>query len=132
MRGRLALFALVVGCSPDAQRDTGAVGPRQGFPGVAIARDPRGVARIIAAHDMAAPAAGAHVQRLASLWGVAPDKLPVLDAIGDVPVRGGTIARLTQVIDGLPVWGGELHLLVRPGGELHTASGVLFGTDTPR
>jgi len=93
---------------------------------------------MIAAQDMApAPAASAtdsarvHVARLATVWGVAPTKLPVLASVGEVPVRGGTIVRLAQQIDGLPVWGGELHLLVRAGGELHTASGTLLASDTP-
>ncbi|HEY5928474.1 MAG TPA: M36 family metallopeptidase [Kofleriaceae bacterium] len=86
----------------------------------------------------AAPAATAmdsareHVERLAGSWGVAPGTLPDLTAIGEVKVLGGTIARIAQTIDGLPVWGRELRLLVRPGGKLATASGTLVGTLTPR
>lgn len=73
-----------------------------------------------------------HVERLAGMWGVAPGTLPTLRAIGEVPARGGKIARIAQDIDGLPVWGRELRVLVRPGGELATASGTLVGTLTPR
>ena len=125
----LASLAFVVGCSSTATPDGEAV---------VLARDARGV-RMIAARDMApAPAATPtdsarlHVSRLADVWGVAAGKLPVLAGVGEVPVRGGTIVRLAQQLDGLPVWGGELRLLVRAGGELHTASGTLVAADTPR
>src|SRR5262245_31859565 len=127
---RLLCLALVVGCTADGQHDGMAV---------AIARDQRGAPRLISARDLApAPAATAlesartHVSRLATIWGVAPGKLPALDGVGEVPVRGGTVARIAQVIDGLPVWGGELRVLVRPGGVLHAASGTLHALDTPR
>ncbi len=93
---------------------------------------------MLQARDLApAPAATAvesariHVERLAGMWGVAPGTLPELRAIGEVKVRGGSIARLAQEIDGLPVWGRELRVLVRPGGELATASGTLVGITTP-
>ena len=122
----LGVCALLVGCSADPPR--GSATP--------IARDAQGHVRMIAAHDLVAPAATAtesarvHVQQLASLWGVR--HVPVLAGLGEVPVRGGTIARLAQIIDGLPVWHGELRVLVKPGGVLHVASGTLVGTETPR
>ena len=92
-----------------------------------------------AARDLApAPAASAmqsariHIERLANQWGVTPGTMPTLVEVGEVSVRGGTIARMRQIIDGLPVWGRELRVLVRPDGSLATASGTLLGTLTPR
>ncbi len=86
----------------------------------------------------AAPAATAmqsarmHLERLAGEWGVAPGMLPTLAEIGEVQVRGGTVARLRQVVDGMPVWGRELRVFVRPGGELATVTGTLLSSVTPR
>ena len=60
-----------------------------------------------------------HVARLAAAWRVSPFALPVLDDAGTFDVAGGTITRVTQTIDGLPVWGGELRVFVKTGGELH-------------
>ncbi len=79
----------------------------------------------------ATPTASARilVARLASRWGVA---LPALEARGEVPVAGNTIVRLQQIVDGLPVEAGELHVLVRPSGELVAASGVPVDLATPR
>jgi large repetitive protein len=106
---------------------------------VAISVDPRGLPRMVQARDLApAPAATAtdsariHVERLAGMWGVAPGTLPDLRALGEVPAPGGKIARIAQEIDGLPVWGREMRVLVRPDGALATASGTLVGTLTPR
>jgi len=102
-----------------------------------LAVDERGIPRLLqAASVLAAPAATAtesarvHVARLARAWGVAT--LPALEAIGEVPVRGGTIVRLRQLIDGIAIDGGELRVFVRPNGELVVASGALVGTETPR
>src|SRR5882672_3614380 len=56
-----------------------------------------------------------HVARLAPAWGVATTAVPALDALGEVPTPSGTIVRLRQVIDGLPVdaaSGGEVRVLV--------------------
>ncbi|HEX5063946.1 MAG TPA: M36 family metallopeptidase, partial [Kofleriaceae bacterium] len=126
----LAACALLIGCT-DAPIQRGNV--------VATSVDSRGVPRMLQATQLAAaPAPTAmqsariHLERLAGEWGVAPGTLPTLAAIGEVSVAGGTITRMAQVIDGLPVWGHEMRLLVRPGGELATASGTLFGTLTPR
>ncbi|HEU0037006.1 MAG TPA: M36 family metallopeptidase [Kofleriaceae bacterium] len=104
-----------------------------------ISVDTRGVPRMVqATHSPAAPGATAmqaartHVARIANVWGVKDTALPELQPLGEVAVRGGTIARIQQVIDGLPVEGGELRVLVRPDGELVTATGTLVGTDAPR
>ncbi len=102
--------------------------------------DEHGSPRMLhAAGELApAPAASAmqaariHVERLASRWGVAPGTLPELAEVGEVSVHGGTIARMRQVIDGLPVWGRELRVLVHPDGGFAMASGTLLGTLTPR
>jgi large repetitive protein len=106
---------------------------------VATSVNHRGVPRMLQATGLApAPAATAmqsariHVERLAGKWGVAPGTLPDITELGEVPTAGGTIARMAQTIDGLPVWGGELRALVRPGGELSTISGTLIGTHTLR
>ena len=128
---RLACLALVVGCSADAKREGAAV---------AIARDQHGVPRLITARDLApAPAATAmqsaqaHVERLAAMWGVAPGKLPdARPASAKCRCAAARSRACAQVIDGLPVWGRELRVLVRPGGELATASGTLRRTHTPR
>jgi hypothetical protein len=104
-----------------------------------LALDSRGLPRLLqGAPGVLAPAANAsesarlHIQRLSTAWGVQPDAVPTLEAIGEVPVLGGTIARIRQVIDGMPVDDGELRLLVRGNSELLTASGSLVGTDIPR
>src|SRR5262245_57191723 len=100
---RLAPLVLIVGCAGDGTPSRGAA--------VAVARDARGAPRLLHAHDLPpAPAATAsesariHVERLAPSWGVS--RVPTLAALGEVAVGGGTIARLDQVIDGMPVWGG--------------------------
>jgi large repetitive protein len=127
----LAPCAVLIGCAetqPVSQGDA-----------VAVSVDHRGTPRMLQATGLApAPAATAmqsakiHVERLAGNWGVAPGSLPGLTELGEVPTAGGTIARMAQTIDGMPVWGGELRALVRPGGELATISGTLVGTLTPR
>src|SRR5262245_50414742 len=130
--GVVAPFAVLAGCADPHSLQQGSV--------VATSADHRGVPRMLQASRDAdpAPAASAwqsariHVERLAGQWGVAPGTLPMLDEVGEVSVRGGTIARMRQVIDGLPVWGRELRVLVRPDGGLATASGTLIGTLTPR
>jgi len=133
---RLAPLLFLLACSAPAvpPAETRAA---QGV--TAIASDERGIPRLLqattaAAAPAATPTASAriHLERIAGAWGVAADAMPVLEGAGEVPVRGGTIARIRQLIDGLPVDGGELRLLVRPNGELATASGILVGTNTPR
>jgi hypothetical protein len=101
--------------------------------------DEHGVPRLlIASTSLVAPAATAtdsariHIKTLAAAWGVPSGAVPALDAVGEVPVPGGTVARLRQVIDGLPVDGGELRVLVRKDGALVSVSGVLVGATTPR
>lgn len=127
-----ASCAALIGCadSQSTQQQDGAV---------AISVDQRGVPRVLQAQALpAAPAATAtesarvHVERLAGMWGVAPGTVPELRGVGEVAVPGGKVARIRQEIDGLPVWGRELRVFVKPGGELARASGTLVGTLTPR
>jgi hypothetical protein len=104
-----------------------------------VSIDEHGVPRLLRA-TAAAPAAAVasspsaaarwHVVRLARAWGV--KQLPALVAVGEVPVQGGTIVRLRQTLDGLPIVGGELRVLGRPTGELVAIGGVLVGAETPR
>ena len=104
-----------------------------------VSIDERGVPRLLRATGGApvaaassSPSASArwHVVRLAPAWGV--HQMPALDAIGEIPVPGGTVVRLRQEIDGLPIVGGELRVLGRAGGELVAVGGVLVGRETPR
>ena len=103
-----------------------------------IALDDRGIPRLLRATNVApAPAATAtqsavtHLGRLAAAWGVRDTALPALQGLGEVPAQGATIARVRQSIDGLPIDGGELRVMVRGNGELVATNGVLVGADTP-
>jgi hypothetical protein len=71
-----------------------------------------------------------HLARLAPAWGV--KTMPALEPLGEIAVRGGTIVRLRQSIDGLPIEGGELRVFVRATGELVAVNGVVVGAETPR
>jgi len=107
-----------------------------------LAIDEHGIPRLLrgdTAMRMRAPdvatAARMHVQRLAPAWGVRSAATPALESLGEAPLVGGTIVRLRQVIDGMPVdesSGGEVHVLVGSDGSLVAASGKLVGTDAPR
>ncbi len=101
-----------------------------------LATSSRGVPRLLQGKDVAAaPAATAiesarvHVSRLAPAWGVPFDALPELIGVGEVATQGGSIARIQQVIDGLPVDQGELRVMIGAGGTLVAASGELIGTN---
>ncbi|TMQ08956.1 MAG: hypothetical protein E6J90_38940, partial [Deltaproteobacteria bacterium] len=107
-----------------------------------LAIDEHQVPRLLRA-DLAMPvqapdiatAARMHVERLAPAWGVGAAAMPALESIAQAPVAGGTVVRLRQVIDGMPVdasSGGEVRVLLRPDGGLIAASGKLIGTTTPR
>jgi hypothetical protein len=108
-----------------------------------IAVDEGGVPRLMrgsaampamAAGD-ATTAARQHVERLAPAWGVSAGAVPTLEALGEIPLPGGTIVRLRQVIDGLPIdaaAGGELRVMVGKDGSLVAASGKLVASTTPR
>jgi hypothetical protein len=76
--------------------------------------------------------ARAYVSQLAPAWGVKATAVPVLDAVGEIPVRGGTIARIRPLLDGLPIEGGELRVLVKTDGSLGALGGKLHGTEYPR
>ncbi|HWO18539.1 MAG TPA: M36 family metallopeptidase [Kofleriaceae bacterium] len=104
-----------------------------------LALDERGVPRLLrAAGAPPAPAATAtesalaHLGRLSPAWGVARAALPAFEGIGEVPAPNATIARVRQTLDGLPIAGGELRVMVRAGGELVAANGTLISADTPR
>ncbi|HSD89724.1 MAG TPA: M36 family metallopeptidase, partial [Kofleriaceae bacterium] len=122
MKWSLALVALAA-CS-----DAGTSQP------TAVARsvDDHGAPRIVEVRGAPIATPVEHVQRLASSWHVSPAALPALDEVGTLRVDGGTITRVRQTIDGLPVWGGELRVLVRASGQLQTITGTLVGRDRPR
>lgn len=128
---RIVPLLLVVACGdPQPTRQPTNFAP--------VAVDTRGVPRLLHAKTAPTPAptptdaARIHVAELAHAYRVAPTALPELVAAGEIRVRGGTIARLRQVIDGLPIDAGELRVLIRPDGSLATVSGTLVGNDTPR
>lgn len=100
---------------------------------IPLAIDETGVPRLLRAADGNAvkmPSAEQHVTRLASAWGVRTP--PQLERIGDVEVLGGTVSRLKQLVDGIPVDGGELHVMTRADGTLVAASGILHSASAPR
>ena len=97
-----------------------------------LAIDEAGIPRLVrgdgtTALPAATPAASAarHVARLAQAWGVSPAAMPDLVPAGDVKLLGGTVSRLRQLIEGVPVDGGELRVMTRPDGTLVAASGIL-------
>jgi fungalysin metallopeptidase (M36)/PA domain-containing protein len=103
-----------------------------------LAVDERGVPRLLRAgasmarstEKTATAAALDYAKQLAPAWGV--KQPPQLVGLGEVSVRGGTIVRLRQTIDGMPVDAGELRVFVRPDRSLIAASGVMVGADTQR
>jgi len=81
-----------------------------------------------------ATAARQHVERLAPAWGVGTGAVPALESLGEISLPGGTIVRLGQVIDGLPIdasAGGELRVMVGKDGSLVAASGKLIASTRP-
>jgi MYXO-CTERM domain-containing protein len=87
---------------------------------------------VVAANATAA--ARAHLERLAPAWGVAKGGMPTLEAIGEVRVAGGTIVRMRQMIDGIPVAtsaGGEIRVMVAKDNSLVAATGKLTSSGTP-
>ncbi|HEY0190763.1 MAG TPA: M36 family metallopeptidase, partial [Kofleriaceae bacterium] len=145
----LGSCALVLGCTAGDPADTEgeAVQPivaAVGLGATPVAVNASGIPHLLRGSDAmpAIPAATAtesarqHLARLAPAWGVrGAARMPQLDALGEVPVRGGTIVRFRQVIDGLPVEptaGGEMRVLVRGDGALVAASGVLIAADAAR
>jgi large repetitive protein len=104
-----------------------------------LAIDEDGLPRLLRGADaIALPAAtpaksaALHVARLASTWGVQSSALPQLAPIADVALLGGTVSRLRQIVDGIPVDGGELRVMTRPDGTLVAASGILRSTSASR
>jgi hypothetical protein len=82
----------------------------------------------------ASTAARQHVERLAPAWGVSAGAVPTLESLGEIALPGGTIVRLRQVIDGLPIdaaAGGELRVMVGKDGSLVAASGKLIAATRP-
>jgi hypothetical protein len=101
--------------------------------------DARGVPLVLRATSVApAPAASAteaalgHLGRIAGAWGVARTAMPDLVALGEVPAPGGTIVRVRQELDGLPIDRGELRVMVRADGGLIATSGALASAAAPR
>src|SRR4051812_32095305 len=126
MRSFRALAALgLVACS-------GASSPLDDGIAVATSRDLRGVPRMLDVHGQFAASSREHVEKLAAQYGVAPDAMPELAEVGAVAMVHSRVTRFAQSIDGLPIWGGELRVLVRETGELQTMSGTLVGTTMPR
>ncbi|MEO7732353.1 MAG: M36 family metallopeptidase, partial [Kofleriaceae bacterium] len=107
-----------------------------------MAVDEQGVPRLLRGSDAmpslvaadASSSARQHVERLAPAWNVSANAIPTLDSLGEVPMPGGTIVRLGQSIDGIPInssEGGELRVMVRKDGSLVAASGKLISAATP-
>ena len=125
MRFLGALAVGLVACTGGGSRlDDGAA--------VATSRDVRGVPRMLSVRGQFADTPKAHVAKLAPMFGVLPTALPALDELGDIRLSHARVARIAQSIDGLPIWGGELRVLVRDTGELETMSGTLVGTTAAR
>jgi len=102
-----------------------------------LAVDERGIPRLLrAANTPLLPAptatevARAHVERLLPAWGarIAPE----LVANGEVAVPGGTIVKLRQRLEGLPVEARELRVFVRADGGLVAIGGSLIPGDAAR
>jgi hypothetical protein len=107
-----------------------------------MALDPQGVPRLLRggtgqpamAAANATAAARQHVERLAPAWGVRSDGMPTLETLGEVRVAGGTIVRMRQIIDGLPVAnaaGGEVRVMVAKDNSMVATSGKLISRSTP-
>ncbi|MBC7977096.1 MAG: M36 family metallopeptidase [Myxococcales bacterium] len=82
----------------------------------------------------ATAAARQHVERLAPAWGVRSDGLPTLETLGEIRVPGGTVVRMRQVIDGIPVAsaaGGEVRVMVAKDNSMIATSGKLISRSTP-
>jgi uncharacterized protein (TIGR03382 family) len=102
-----------------------------------VSVDARGVPRMLRAGPQLARRTGsasdlgvAYVRQLAPAWGVRA--VPDLAVLGEIPARGGAIARVQQTLDGIPIDRGELRVLVRSSGELVAITGTLVDADTRR
>jgi hypothetical protein len=147
----LGSCALLVGCAdqqgqvPDDSATAKAVQPLSAavqLGAIPLARDARGVPHLMRGGDAmpklpaatATESARQHLERLSPAWGLrGATTMPVLEALGEVPVSGGTIVRFRQVIAGLPVEptaGGEMRVMVTADGGLVGVSGTLVPTDT--
>jgi hypothetical protein len=109
--------------------------PPQAPAPITVVASEAGVPRLAHVHGTpmtAAPTAAAIAQLpdIASAYGV--HALAELAGAGEVRVAGGTIARVRQSLDGVPIEDGELRLFVEPSGALAVASGALVDRDTPR
>jgi hypothetical protein len=118
MRGALALVCVVACQGSSTSNEVAALGSRLLRAGPSFDHAP--------AVGDATSRAIAYVQRLA------PRTLARLDGLGEVPALGGTIVRLQQTIDGVPIDRGELRVLMRSTGELVAVSGTSIDADTPR
>ena len=106
------------------------------------ALDKQGIPRMLrgAANQPAVTAASAtaaarqHIERLAPAWGVRSGGMPTLEALGEIRVAGGTVVRMRQLIDGIPIAtsaGGEVRVMVAKDNSLVAASGKLISSATP-
>ena len=98
--------------------------------------DEHGIPRLLAAtnapllpNPTATATALAHVRRLAPSWGA---HVPELVGVGEVEMPGGTIVRLRQLLDSVPVDDGELHVFVRADGGLVGVSGSMVDAAAER
>ncbi len=135
--GRAIVLVAVIGCSSPDHAPIGiATTPQaideQGMPRLVVATPSYDGLIGSAASGKPAEAALAHVTALAPVWGVGAESVPALSVIGEVPLQSATVVRVRQELDGLPIDGGELRVLMTPAGALIAASGVLIATDTPR
>jgi hypothetical protein len=128
----------LIGCSspdptPVVPPGASAVAQAIGLGLAPVAVDERGMPRLLqAASDQTRGSALEHVAALAPAWGVDAGALPALQSLGDIPAIGGSITRVRQQLDGLPIEGGELRVMTDPTGKLIAISGTLVGTDQPR
>lgn len=129
MGRRLLAVVVVAACSSAEPVGTRGVTP-QAPDEALVARviDEHGVPRLVTATTkVTRDDAIAHLTAIAGAWKVSPETMPSLSIIG----TAGSITRVRQTLDGLPV-DGELRVMTDAGGALIAASGILVGTDLPR
>lgn len=71
-------------------------------------------------------AAREHVANLAALWLKKQTPMALVDAGTQQLRNGATVVKLAQTVDGIPVTGGELRVLLHPDGAFAAASGTLL------
>lgn len=90
---------------------------------------------VVAACSAGTPApsesAREHALRIASSAGIRAEDMPALERVAELRVDGGTVTRLAQVIEGVPVYHHELRTLVRDDGSV-TSTGRVFSARMER